>query len=108
MVYGVQLAVSLSFCVKRRVAVRSKLQRISRAYRTIGRDDLPDVRLRPAPSDRAAYFLFLLQSVHKYVTQEYTRACLIAYESLPADVRHPGWGRPGASAPFVANLSATR
>lgn len=37
-----------------------------------------------------------LQSVHKYVTQEFTRACLIAYESLPTDVRHPGWGRPGA------------
>ncbi|KJA26165.1 hypothetical protein HYPSUDRAFT_181803 [Hypholoma sublateritium FD-334 SS-4] len=74
--YVVLLAVSLSFCVKRRVAVRSKLQRISRTYRTIGRGDLPD-------------------SVHKYVTQEFTRACLIAYESLPTDVRHPGWGRPG-------------
>ena len=41
----VQFAVSVSFCVKRRVAVRIKLERISQTYRTIGQDDLPDVRV---------------------------------------------------------------
>ncbi|KAF8203095.1 hypothetical protein BJ912DRAFT_340816 [Pholiota molesta] len=74
--YIVLFAVSISFCVKRRVAVRLKLQRISRTYRTIGRDDLPD-------------------SVGKYVLQEFTRTCLVAYESLPKNVHHAGWGRPG-------------
>ena len=37
------------------------------------------------------------QSVHKYVTQEYVRACLVSYDSLPTDVYHEGWGRPGSS-----------
>lgn len=37
------------------------------------------------------------QSVHKYVTQEYVRACLVSYDSLPKDVYHEGWGRPGSS-----------
>jgi len=41
-----QLAVSLLFCVKRRVAVRLKLQRISKTFRTIGKDDLPNVRFQ--------------------------------------------------------------
>lgn len=54
-VCGVQLAVSLSFCVKRRVAVRSKLQRISRTYRTIGRDNLPGVSSRLAHPNYAAH-----------------------------------------------------
>ncbi|KAF8973741.1 hypothetical protein BDZ97DRAFT_1648495 [Flammula alnicola] len=74
--YIVVFAVSLSFCIKRRVAVRLKLQRISKTYRTIGRDDLHD-------------------TVHKYVSQEFIRACLISYESLPKNVYHEGWGRPG-------------
>jgi len=71
--YVILLAVSLLFCVKRHVAVRLKLQRISKTFR---RDDLP-------------------KSVHKYVTQEYVRACLVSYDSLPKDVYHEGWGRPG-------------
>ncbi|KIM48030.1 hypothetical protein M413DRAFT_218605 [Hebeloma cylindrosporum] len=74
--YIVLFAVSLSFCVKRRIAVRFKLERISKTYRTIGRNDLPD-------------------SVHKYVSQEFIRSCLVSYESLPKNVFHEGWGRPG-------------
>ena len=38
-----QLIVSLIFCVKRRFAVRLRLQRISKAHRTIGRGDVPQV-----------------------------------------------------------------
>lgn len=37
----------------------------------------------------------LPQKVHKYVVQEYIRACLVSYESLPRNVFHEGWGRPG-------------
>ncbi|KIK04257.1 hypothetical protein K443DRAFT_93522 [Laccaria amethystina LaAM-08-1] len=74
--YIIVLVASLSFCIKRRVAVRLKLQRISKAYRTISRDDLS-------------------KSVHRYIAQEYIRACLVSYESLPTDVVHEGWGRPG-------------
>jgi len=74
--YVVVLVVSLLYCVKRRIAVRLKLQRISKSYKTIGRSDLP------AP-------------VHKYINQEYVRACLVSYESLPKDAFHAGWGRPG-------------
>lgn len=35
------------------------------------------------------------QSVHKYVSQEFIRSCLVSYESLPKNVFHEGWGRPG-------------
>jgi len=76
--YITLLAVSMLFYVKRRVAVRLKLQRISRTFPTIGKNDMPN-------------------SVHKYVTQEYVRACLVSYDSLPNDVHHEGWGRPGTS-----------
>ncbi|KAF8633989.1 hypothetical protein AX15_001165 [Amanita polypyramis BW_CC] len=74
--YAVVLVVSLVLCVKRRVAVRLKLQRISKAHRTVGQGDIP-------------------QPVHRYIRQEYVRACLISYESLPKDVFHEGWGRLG-------------
>jgi len=74
--YIIILVASVLFCIKRRVAVRQKLQRISKTYITIERGDLPD-------------------SVHKYIHQEYIRACLVSYESLPTNVFHEGWGRPG-------------
>ncbi|KAF9015339.1 hypothetical protein BDQ17DRAFT_1340877 [Cyathus striatus] len=74
--YIIVLLASLLFCVKRRVTVRLELQKISKAYRTVGRGDLPE-------------------PVHKYVTQEYIRTCLIAHESLPKDIVHEGWGQPG-------------
>lgn len=35
------------------------------------------------------------QAVHEFISQEYARACLIAYESLPRDTQQEGWGRPG-------------
>jgi hypothetical protein len=38
-----QLAASLLLCVKRRVAVRLKLQRISKAPKALGQGDLPKV-----------------------------------------------------------------
>ncbi|KAJ8702834.1 hypothetical protein PTI98_001511 [Pleurotus ostreatus] len=71
-----QLVASLLLCIKRRVAVRMRLQRISKVYRTIGRNDVP-------------------KSVHRYIEQEYARTCFVAYESLPKDAFHEGWGRPG-------------
>ncbi|PPQ76719.1 hypothetical protein CVT26_004380 [Gymnopilus dilepis] len=74
--YLIVLVASLIFCVKRRIAVRLKLSRISKTYRTIGRDDLP-------------------ASVHRHVLQEYIRTCLIAYESQPKNIHRDGWGRPG-------------
>ncbi|KAE9410897.1 hypothetical protein BT96DRAFT_912313 [Gymnopus androsaceus JB14] len=74
--YVVLLVVSLFFCVKRTLAVRLRLSRISRTHKTITRGDVPD-------------------SVHKFVTKEYARTCLIAYQSLPTDAFHEGWGRPG-------------
>lgn len=74
--YLVVLAASILLCVKRRVAVRLKLQRISKAPKMLGQGDLP-------------------KSVHRYIAQEYYRACLISYESLPKDIVHEGWGRPG-------------
>lgn len=39
-----QLLVSLLYCGKRRIAVRSKLQRISKSNRALSRSDLPEVR----------------------------------------------------------------
>ncbi|KAJ7139836.1 hypothetical protein C8R44DRAFT_605701 [Mycena epipterygia] len=74
--YAIVLAISLIFCVNRRLAVRMRLQRISRAYNIIRRGDVP-------------------HPVHEYIAQEYIRACLVSHESLPAEVFHPGWGRPG-------------
>ncbi|KXN89857.1 hypothetical protein AN958_04861 [Leucoagaricus sp. SymC.cos] len=74
--YIVVLAASLLLCVKRRVAVRLKLQRISKTPKTLEKSDLP-------------------KSVHWYIAHEYYRACLISYESLPKDIVHEGWGRPG-------------
>ncbi|EAU92894.2 hypothetical protein CC1G_03681 [Coprinopsis cinerea okayama7 len=75
--YIIVLVASLFLCIKRRIAVRMKLQRISKTYRTVGAEDLP-------------------KSVHRYITQEYVRASLISHESLPEDVVHEGWGRPGS------------
>ncbi|KAJ7130071.1 hypothetical protein C8R43DRAFT_670160 [Mycena crocata] len=74
--YGIVLVISLIFCVKRRLAVHLRLQRISKAYTIIRRGDVPN-------------------SVHEYMAQEYMRTCLVSHESLPTDVVHAGWGRPG-------------
>jgi hypothetical protein len=53
--------------------------------------------LRYAVRSREMCFLSSYhQSVHHYIAQEYARACLIAYESVPKDGFQPGWGRPGS------------
>ncbi|KAI9062996.1 hypothetical protein FKP32DRAFT_1676886 [Trametes sanguinea] len=74
--YVILLVLSLAFCLKRRIAVHRRLQRISKTFRTLGKNDVPD-------------------SVFLYMQQEYARACLIAYESRPKDGFQEGWGRPG-------------
>ncbi|KAI0361708.1 hypothetical protein OH77DRAFT_1516640 [Trametes cingulata] len=74
--YVVLLVLSLAFCLKRRIAVHRRLQRIAKTFRTLGKNDVPD-------------------SVFLYMQQEYTRACLIAYEARPKDGFQEGWGRPG-------------
>ncbi|KZT74692.1 hypothetical protein DAEQUDRAFT_2608 [Daedalea quercina L-15889] len=72
----VQAVVSVVYCLKRRLAVHRRLQRISKTYRTLGGDELPE-------------------RVYRFIQQEYTRACLITHESQPKDGFQEGWGRPG-------------
>ncbi|KAH7924866.1 hypothetical protein BV22DRAFT_1090072 [Leucogyrophana mollusca] len=74
--YVIVLFLSIAFCVKRRISVRRRLQRISKTYNGISRNDVP-------------------KSVHEYISREYVRSCLVAYESQPRDAVHEGWGRPG-------------
>ncbi|KZP16758.1 hypothetical protein FIBSPDRAFT_748026 [Athelia psychrophila] len=74
--YVIVFAVSLAFCLNRRISVRRRLQRISKTYRTIGRGDVP-------------------KAVHQYISQEYARTCIVSHEVLPSDAFHEGWGRPG-------------
>ncbi|KAG6845977.1 hypothetical protein H0H87_011025 [Tephrocybe sp. NHM501043] len=74
--YAVVLVASLLYCGKRRIAMRLRLQRITKSNKAEGLSDLP-------------------YPVYKYVAQEYVRACLVSYESLPHDAYHEGWGRPG-------------
>ncbi|KAJ3990535.1 hypothetical protein F5890DRAFT_1569751 [Lentinula detonsa] len=74
--YIILLIASIFFCLKRTIAVRIKLSRFSRTHKTITRGDVPD-------------------SVHKYITEEYARTCLIAHQSQPTDAFREGWGRPG-------------
>ncbi|KAJ3801651.1 hypothetical protein GGU11DRAFT_813902 [Lentinula aff. detonsa] len=74
--YIILLIASIFFCLKRTIAVRIKLSRFSRTHKTITRGDVPD-------------------SVHKYISEEYARTCLIAHQSQPTDAFHEGWGKPG-------------
>ncbi|KAF8140089.1 hypothetical protein EV363DRAFT_1393010 [Boletus edulis] len=74
--YCLVLLLSIAFCIKRRIAVRRRLQRISKTHSGINRHDLP-------------------QPVHEYISQEFARSCLISYECQPRDTTHPGWGKPG-------------
>ncbi|KIJ68254.1 hypothetical protein HYDPIDRAFT_106417 [Hydnomerulius pinastri MD-312] len=74
--YFLVLVLSLAFCIKRRISVRRRLQRISRSHSGINRSDAPKV-------------------VHEYISQEYARSCLVSYECQPRGAIHPGWGRPG-------------
>ncbi|KAG1757389.1 hypothetical protein EDB19DRAFT_1657224 [Suillus lakei] len=68
--------ISIALCVKRRIAVRRRLQRISKTHLSIVRSDVP-------------------QPVHEYISQEFARSCLVSYESQPRNTVHSGWGRPG-------------
>ncbi|KAJ7225809.1 hypothetical protein GGX14DRAFT_531493 [Mycena pura] len=80
--YAIVLIFSLLFCVKRRLAVRMHLARISKAHTLLRRGDVPN-------------------PVHEYIAQEYLRTCLVAHESMPTDVFHPGYGRPDIIAHMV-------
>ncbi|GJE86049.1 hypothetical protein PsYK624_021290 [Phanerochaete sordida] len=75
--YAIVLAVSVAFCLNRRIRVHRKLQRISKVYHTVGRADVP-------------------KPVFRYINQEYARVCLVAYESQPKGGCQEGWGRPGS------------
>ncbi|EJF66631.1 hypothetical protein BD309DRAFT_853940 [Dichomitus squalens] len=89
--YVILLVASLALCLKRRIAVHRRLSRISKTFHTLGKNDVPN-------------------SVYQYIQQEYTRACLIAYESRPKDGFQEGWGTPGTSLqsiPFRASLLDT-
>jgi len=70
------LFATMGYCVRRRVAIRRKLQKISKVYKPLGKGDVPD-------------------GVYQYITQEYARACLITYASSPKDGHQEGWGLPG-------------
>ncbi|KAI9572800.1 hypothetical protein HD554DRAFT_2014209 [Boletus coccyginus] len=74
--YCLVLLLSIAFCIKRRIAVRRRLQRISKTHSGINRNDLP-------------------KAVHEYISQEFARSCLISYECQPRETTHPGWGIPG-------------
>jgi len=53
-----------------------KLQRLSRGRVALRKGDIP-------------------KRAHEFVVQEYSRACLIAFESSPKDAHRAGWGKPG-------------
>ncbi|KAF9044888.1 hypothetical protein BDZ89DRAFT_1127908 [Hymenopellis radicata] len=71
---------SMFFCLKRRIAMRLRMSRISKDYRPVSRGDVP-------------------HSVHEYITREYLRSCLISSLSIPTTSSHPGWGSHGT--PFA-------
>jgi len=62
--YSLVLFVSLAFCLKRRISMFRKLHRLSRGRVALRKGDIP-------------------RHVHEFVTQEYSRSCLISFESLP-------------------------
>jgi len=74
--YVLVLFATMGYCVRRRVTIRRKLQKISKVYKPLGKGDVPD-------------------RVHQYITQEYARACLVTYASSPKDGYQDGWGLPG-------------
>ncbi|KAA1468656.1 hypothetical protein DENSPDRAFT_834047 [Dentipellis sp. KUC8613] len=80
--YALVIVMSIAFCLKRRITVFRRLQRISKAHMAVNKGEVP-------------------KPVHEFITQEYARACLIAYESLPKDARQEGWGRPGTKLAMV-------
>ncbi|KIP12020.1 hypothetical protein PHLGIDRAFT_82623 [Phlebiopsis gigantea 11061_1 CR5-6] len=77
--YALVLALSVAICLKRRIAVHRKLQRISKVYHTLGKADVP-------------------KPVHRFINQEYARSCLVVYESQPKDGLQEGWSKRGSPA----------
>lgn len=81
-----------------------RLQRISKTFHILGKNDVPEVSSFclscPCSSSCLLPFGVLneqVQKAHRFIQQEYTRACLIAYESRPKDGFQEGWGRPGTN-----------
>ncbi|KAK7694568.1 hypothetical protein QCA50_001754 [Cerrena zonata] len=74
--YAIVAVASVFFCLKRRITVHRRLQRIAKSYQTPGKSEFP-------------------KPVFHYIQQEYARACLITYEAQPKDGFQEGWGRPG-------------
>ncbi|KAI0274691.1 hypothetical protein BC834DRAFT_849214 [Gloeopeniophorella convolvens] len=74
--YSLVFVMSLAFCLNRRISMVRKLHRISKRRVALRKGDIP-------------------KHLHEFVTQEYARACLISFESLPKDAHREGWGRPG-------------
>ncbi|KAH7883754.1 hypothetical protein F5I97DRAFT_1895309 [Phlebopus sp. FC_14] len=89
--YFLLLFLSIAFCIKRRIAVRRRLQRVSKACDGLSTSDVP----RP---------------VHEYISQEFARSCLVSFECQPRGILHPGLGRPGtehSGIPFRRTLLDT-
>jgi len=40
----------MGYCVRRRVTIRRKLQKISKVYKPLGKGDVPDVSFHPSAS----------------------------------------------------------
>ncbi|EIW86553.1 hypothetical protein CONPUDRAFT_114994 [Coniophora puteana RWD-64-598 SS2] len=74
--YIVVLLISIVLCVKRRITIARKMQRVSKAHTGLNKRDIP-------------------KPVHDYIMEEYARSCLITYECQPKNTVHLGWGRLG-------------
>ena len=81
--------------MKRRISVVRKLHRLSRGRLALRKGDVPKVRVWECSGFHHRGRLTIAQHVHEYLTQEYSRTCLISFESLPKDAHREGWGRPG-------------
>ena len=83
-------------CILRgRISVVRKLHRLSRERVALRKGDVPKVRVRECSGFHHRRRLTIAQHVHEYLTQEYSRTCLISFESLPKYAHREGWGRPG-------------
>lgn len=45
-----------------------------------------------------------MQPAQSFIEEEFLRTCLVAYESLPKDVRREGWGTPGTNYSYLKCL----
>ena len=89
--YVLVVVFSVLVCIKRRIAIFRRLQRIHKGSATRGVGEAPKVcRIM-----RMCTYSMLtsLQQVVDFITQEYARSALIAYESIPKNVVQEGWGR---------------